>query len=451
MPETTLVVKIDGSGARTGASEVVRSLEDIRVKARAVHSETSHLGKTAQETSRSMAALRAALGGIIAFSAVSEIRKYSDAWTTAQSRIRLVTESANELKAVQQQLFQISQDTRTDFSETVNVYQRLARATKRLGVEQSTVLKVSKALGQAVTIGGGTKESTAAGLFQLSQGIAAGALRGQELNSVLEQLPRVAQTIADEIAVGDVGALRKLAAEGKITSQVIIDAFEKQSAALQAEFNKIEVTFGQAMTTMGNAWTKLIGEFGKRTGVSAFGAGAIKELAENLEEVVSAATNAAVAIGTTFVARGLAPAISSASKFVAAEAALHTAVLSGNASYIEGAQAALKKAAAEKTASQAALDAAKTERVRSLAVVQSVESEIAAQNARRAALGKGLYLTDSGKSAYLQREIALSRELVAAKGVLSASDAVLAAAEGRLPPQLSLTQRLSAPPQWRLA
>ncbi|MBX3488939.1 MAG: phage tail tape measure protein [Parvibaculum sp.] len=433
MTEKRLRVVIDGSAARSGATQVTRSLDDIRAKARATNKEMRRTGSEIRFVGYEALNLRRLLNFVIAASAISQISQYSDAWVTAESRIRLVTSSTAELTKVQGQLFRVAQDTRNDFSETVNVYARLARATKRLGVEQATVLSVSKSLAQAVTIGGGTKESTAAGLFQLSQGIAAGALRGQELNSVLEQLPRVAQTIADEIANGDVGALRKLAEEGKITSKVIIDAFVKQGAALDAEFKKMGVTFGQALTVMGNAWTKLIGQLGERTGISAAGAGAIRALAENLEEVVSAATDAAVALGTLFIARGLAPAIASAGAFVAAQTQLHTAVLSGNASYINGAKAAAAKAAAEKTAAVATLESASAERARSFAVVASIEAEIVAQNARRASyvgLSSGP-AAESLRANLMAREIALSRDLAAAKGVLAAADNSVAVATVR--------------------
>lgn len=431
MTEKRLRVVIDGSAARSGATQVTRSLDDIRAKARAANKEMRRTGSEIRFVGYEALNLRRLLNLVIAASAIRKISQYSDAWVTAESRIRLVTSSTSELTKVQGQLFRVAQDTRNDFAETVNVYTRLARATKRLGVEQATVLSVSKSLAQAVTIGGGTKESTAAGLFQLSQGIAAGALRGQELNSVLEQLPRVAQTIADEIANGDVGALRKLAEEGKITSKVIIDAFVSQGKALDAEFKKMGVTFGQALTVMGNAWTKLIGQLGERTGISAAGAGAIRALAENLEEVVSAATDAAVALGTLFIARGLAPAIASAGAFVAAQTQLHTAVLSGNASYVNGAKAAAAKATAEKATAAAVLQSAAAERTRALAVVSSIEAEIVAQNARRAHLGNGLFLTDAGRTSYMAREIALSRDLAAAKGVLAAADNSVAVATVR--------------------
>lgn len=163
----------------------------------------------------------------------SKIIELSDQYKLLNGRLSLVTDSSQDLQRVQQALFQQSQDTRGGYADTVSLYTRLTRATQTLNFSEKQRLDVTKAINQSMIVSGATTEEASRAIIQLSQGLAAGTLRGQDLKSVLEQAPRLAQAIADGLHI-QFGELRTLAASGKLTSEEIINAILAQKDVFPA-------------------------------------------------------------------------------------------------------------------------------------------------------------------------------------------------------------------------
>ena len=132
-----------------------------------------------------MSLLQTALLGIGGTLVVRQLAQLADSYTNIQNRLRVVTTGTGELVAVTESLFGISNRTRVEFEATAQIYQRLAAASADLGSSQKELLDFTESLNQAVTISGATAEEAQGALIQLSQGIAATELRGQELRSVL--------------------------------------------------------------------------------------------------------------------------------------------------------------------------------------------------------------------------------------------------------------------------
>jgi tape measure domain-containing protein len=191
----------------------------------------------------------------------------ADQYRRINSQLRLVTRSTQQIVVANERLFKISQDTRSSFEATTNLFTRFARVSKDLGATQNQVLAVTKTVQQAIKISGTSAQSAEAAIVQLGQGLASGTLRGEELNSVLEQAPRLASAIADGIGVS-VGQLRKLGAEGKITSSEVFDALLSQSKQIAGEFAQIETTFSGASQVAGNAFARFVNELDKASGFS---------------------------------------------------------------------------------------------------------------------------------------------------------------------------------------
>ena len=239
--------------------------------------------------SSSLDGLRAAAGATArVFAAVgvglsaAELVKMADASTNIASRLSLVTNSASELAKVQRDLFQISQASRVSFVDLVGTYAQVARSTKDLGVSQNALLGVIKTISQAVTISGGSAQAAQAALTQLSQGFASGALRGEELNSILEQTPRLAQAIADGLGVG-VGKLKELGEAGELTASKVLGALEKSAGTVAAEFGKMATTVEQSATVAGNSVLRLVGAFDKLSGATSFISGFITKLSQGID------------------------------------------------------------------------------------------------------------------------------------------------------------------------
>ena len=155
----------------------------------------------------------------------------ADAATNLKNKLKLVSDGSRALNINYDRLAVIAQDTRASFQGTVDLFFRLKSTTKDLAVSQSQLYQVTRTLNQAIAMSGSTSEAAEAAIIQLGQGLAAGALRGQELNSVMEQTPKVAEALASGLGVG-IGTLRKMGAAGELTAERIIAAFLKQSKSV---------------------------------------------------------------------------------------------------------------------------------------------------------------------------------------------------------------------------
>ncbi len=129
--------------------------------------------------------------------------------------------------------------------------------------------------------GASANESQAA-LLQFGQALSAGVLRGEELNSVLEQAPALAKTLADGMGI-TVGQLRTLGQEGKLTAENVIQALQSQAGAVNQQFATIETTGGQALTVLSNSLIKVVGDLDVATGSSTAFAGVIQDLSDWLD------------------------------------------------------------------------------------------------------------------------------------------------------------------------
>lgn len=224
---------------------------------------------------------RQALGGLGGIFAVSEIGRFLDEAIEIDNRIRLVTDSTEELNTVFKGLSQISKETRTPLDANVEAFRRLGVATKSLGISSDELLEVQKSINQTLIISGAGAQEARAGLIQLAQGLASNRLQGDELRSVLENIPRAAQVIADELGVG-LGRMRELAAEGVITTDVIVRAFTNASDELDQEFTKFNRTISQSIVLLRNEILELVRNLNNLVPVADTLALSIKIVADNL-------------------------------------------------------------------------------------------------------------------------------------------------------------------------
>ena len=234
---------------------------------------------TGEKTIGMVNRLAGALG--VAFG-VREIIQASEAYTTINNRLSLVTDSSEELAAAQQDVFDIAQRTRSPLKETAEVYQRLATNADQLGLSLEEVGNTTETINKLMVISGTSGASAAAALTQLGQAFASGTLRGEELNSVMEQAPALAKAIAEGMGV-IVGQLRALGQEGKITADEVVKALEKQGAAVDEQFGKMAPTIGQAMTQAGNSFINYVGKVDAATGASRGLASAIVGISDAID------------------------------------------------------------------------------------------------------------------------------------------------------------------------
>lgn len=274
--------RIDIRIAENGSRTVKRSLEDV--------------GRAGEAAARGVGLLQEALAGLAVGAGLLYLQRQADAYTTILNRLRLVTSGTQNLARVNDELYASANRPYASYEATAELYGSLARASQTLGLSQRDLLGITETINQAIAISG-TEASTAAnGLRQLGQGLASGTLRGDELNSVLENMPRLAKAIADGMGVS-VGQLRNLGAQGKITGQQITEALKKAAPQVAEEFARVNQTIANSFQVLQNHLTRLIGKLNESSGVGAAFGRTVIFLADHLEglAILAAGVGAAFA------------------------------------------------------------------------------------------------------------------------------------------------------------
>ena len=259
------------------ADKAGREFDQLAGKAKKASDATGGMG-------RNFTALKGAFAAVGTSVVVKPFFDLLDVSTQINNRLKLVTDSTYALGLAQQQLFEVSQKSRVGFDQTVDLYSRLARSSEELGLTQRELVDITETISQAITISGASADAASAALLQLGQGIASGTLRGEELNSVLEQTPRLARAIADGIGVS-IGQLRALGAEGALTSETVVKAIQTQQGAVRTEFGQTSATIGQSMTKVTNSLTKLVSEIDKSAKISDSLASSLSGVADQLDRL----------------------------------------------------------------------------------------------------------------------------------------------------------------------
>ncbi|MDH2654699.1 tape measure protein, partial [Acinetobacter baumannii] len=246
-------------------------------------------------------ATRALAGYMAGLVTVSSAISKMDTYTGLQNRLKLVTNNQVELNKATEDTFRIAQKTYSAWDSVLQVYQRFSDNAKTLNLTMDDTARLTETVSKAVAISGASAEAANAALVQFGQALASGTLRGEELNSVMEQTPALAKAIAKGMGI-TVGELRSVAAEGKITSQEIVKALRNVESDVDALFAKTDITIGQSLTLLNNEITKFVGEAGKGSGAAQTLAEGIQILGNNLNLII----NGAIVVGVGLITKAIA-------------------------------------------------------------------------------------------------------------------------------------------------
>lgn len=211
----------------------------------------------------------------------------ADTYSNIYARAKLVTDGQRQLNAAMDQGYAIAHRTYTGLESTAELYGRMQRASTQLGRSQADALRVTELINKTFQVSGTAAATANASIIQLAQGLGAGALRGDEFNSVLEGSPRLAQALADSLGV-TTGGLRKMAEAGELSADKIITALLEQGEAIDAEFGQLPLTVGRAWTQVENAALVAIGKVEQQLGLSGGFATALQWVVGYLEKVPQA-------------------------------------------------------------------------------------------------------------------------------------------------------------------
>ncbi|HIA8330486.1 TPA: tape measure protein [Klebsiella pneumoniae] len=350
--------------------------------------------RAVNNTERSMSILSGVAVALAAALSAKQISEYADAWATVNNKLANSLRPNEQLADVTERVFNITQQTRSSLDATASLYARLERATRQYGTSADDLAKLTTIINQGFVVSGATAQEAENAIIQLSQGLASGALRGEEFNSVNEQGNRLIVALADSMGVS-IGEMRNMAAQGKLTTDVVVNGLLSQGAVIGKEFANTTTTISQALQVAGNNVTKFFGENSTvKTGAAIFN-DAVVTASENIGVLSAALTAAAAIMGSRYVG----------------------ALTMSAASQIQSALAAQRQATANAQAAQSALIAATSVKRKAVADKEAALSSLA--------LAQAEYNVAKGSAA----EMLALDALVAAKSRASAASLSLAQAE----------------------
>ncbi|EOG9289479.1 tape measure protein, partial [Acinetobacter baumannii] len=418
--ESRLVIVIDSQNAERNARNLGNELDSIERKG-------DYASKSMDSLSVATRALAGHMAGLLTVgSAISKM----DTYTGLQNRLKLVTNNQVELNKATEDTFRIAQKTYSAWDSVLQVYQRFSDNAKTLNLTMDDTARLTETVSKAVAISGASAEAADAALVQFGQALASGTLRGEELNSVMEQTPALAKAIAKGMGI-TVGELRSVAAEGKITSQEIVKALRNVQDEVDALFAKTDITIGQSLTLLNNEITKFVGEAGKGSGAAQALSGSIQLLANNLNLIA----DSAFAIGIGLMTKAVLTKTVAVQASIAASTKQVFATIAERNANIAAAKAEVESALAEAQSTQVTLTNIKATHAQIMAEIELEKVRLKAQITEQ---GRTATITRMAQLGRLQAQVAL--EVAAAETAQSASSARLSAA---LTAQSVATSRLA--------
>lgn len=297
-------VDMDTAGILQGRRDIDAALNGLNGSMGRLEAGLNRTERSLSSIEGAMSSLTGVAKALIAALSVQQVGAYAQAWQDLSNKLaNAVRDSVppfETLADVTERVFDISQKTRSGLDATAALYARLERSTRSYGVSVEDITRLTTIINQGFVVSGATAEEASNAIIQLAQGLASGALRGDEFNSVNEQGNRLMIALADSMNVS-IGALRNMAAEGKLTTDVIVNGLLSQGDKIGQEFAKTTATISQSLEIANNNITKFFGENATvKTGVKIFSDSVIS-LSENLDVLSATLTIVAGVMGARYV------------------------------------------------------------------------------------------------------------------------------------------------------
>ncbi|HCT4892188.1 phage tail tape measure protein [Proteus mirabilis] len=256
--------------------------QSVRVSLQSITVQQERMASQTAKSAMSFANFAKVVTGALS---INQVINYADSWTDLQNRMKLVTNSTEALNKATNDVYTIAQKTYQSLDATAQVYQRFSDNAERLGINQQKVAELTETVSKAVSLSGTSAAAAATGLTQFGQALAAGQLRGQDLNSVIEQIPGLAQAIAEGMGIS-MGELKQRAQDGETSIDKIIESLERVKASVDQKFATSVTTVSQSFTNLQSAMTRFVGEANQSTGATQLLNTGLSVLSNNFSEVM---------------------------------------------------------------------------------------------------------------------------------------------------------------------
>lgn len=288
--ESRLVIVIDSKNAERNARNLANELDSIERNG-------DYATKSMDKLSVATRQLAGYMAGVVTVGAA--INKM-DLYTGINNKLKLVTNSQEELNRAMTDTFDIAQRSASSWSAVNDVYSKYMSNAKTLNLTQAQTAKLTEITSKAVAISGSNAESAAAALFQYGQALDGGVLRAEEFNSLVDGAGGLLNAMAKGLGVTR-GELRQMMLDGKLTGEVITKALLQAGDSVEELYGKTDKTIGQSLEMLSNGITKFVGETGKGSGAAQTLSGSIQVLANNLDLLVNGAVVAGIGLITKAV------------------------------------------------------------------------------------------------------------------------------------------------------
>jgi len=273
----------------TEKMQIVIEVVDGQAKATiaGVEAEMDKLGKTSKQassgvdsTTSSIDSLKIAAAALAAIGIGKTLAEWSDGFTKLNAQLHISTTNQTDFNAAMENVQRIARTAQVDINDVGAVYYRLSAALKDAGYSQAAVGSIAETVALSLKIGGASAQESAAAMLQLSQAFASGRLQGDEFRSMMEAAPNLMRALAASMDV-PIGQLKTLGAEGKITSQELLQAFSdpKLLESLREQAKTVETISGK-FTNLWNEVKLTWQQFDKASGSSDFLSAKIGGLSE---------------------------------------------------------------------------------------------------------------------------------------------------------------------------
>ncbi|AIE64502.1 tape measure protein [Enterobacter hormaechei] len=256
------------------------------------------IGNSATNAAKKMDELQTNINRVAGAIAASLVVDWGKAFLVAadnmsqlNARIERLTGSAATASQTMQNLMRISSATGGSLQDTAKLWETLSTALRDTGATNGQVIQLTETLQKIGRIGGSSSEEMANALRQFGQSISSGTVRAEEFNSILEQMPELARQIAAGMGVS-IGELRQLMLDGKLTAEDALNAIQKQTGSVNAEFEKLPRTLSQANTALTNSFLSMIDSVNQATGASTGLVAVIDSMTAALDRLVGKAASA---------------------------------------------------------------------------------------------------------------------------------------------------------------
>ncbi len=233
-----------------------------------------------RRASASIAAIGAAVGA-------KELMGLSDSWTTLNNKVAAVSQSTGMQARSMSDLVKGADDARSGIEAYTDLYTKLMRSASGVAKNEEEIARATNIVSKAFVAGGAAASEQAASILQLGQALSSGILQGDELHSLRENAPLLAEAIAKEFNT-TIGALKDLGAEGKLTADRVFKAILSAGKDIEKQFDATNATMADGFTRVKNALTEYVGIGGQASGVSYSITQGLIMIADNFDKVAKA-------------------------------------------------------------------------------------------------------------------------------------------------------------------